>query len=925
MIYPLYSGNVKKTDLLPPLQEKRSVKNSEKWQKAVMDAFEQIGREQFFENAKYWDIYRMLEGKMSYQELREAIPSFKNLNGLLDDAEIPANLKHWDLIGPAERDIVSKFIDAMDKFFITDMGEVAESEYLRYFNDKLMTDINKRLELEMKLRLAERGFNLDNAQKFQNEQEQQAYMQQLEAEKQKLTPEEKPLYDKPRFKTAGTKFAENIMEMDQERFKMKNMEKTELKHMLRTGRWFREYKVGLDYYKPITWDPRNVFISKEVDSKYPQDNAYTGRVHFMSPQEVIRKYHEYLTNDNKKELLGGNEDWKNFAGFSSMNANISPETIEAWNEPKWIPFDGYYEYNALLNMQDQHGVPMGDYSFFDENNEPQTRNRYLPKYHTGANSSNLSMYASVLRSDFNHRSDLCQVTEVYFIAWDYWGILTYRTETGLLTSVDITEDILPEFIKENNIKQNFKSTLADEFNVSKELRDEDENTIKWFTRPVCYEGVKITNTSLSKDLYLYCRPMKHQIKGDSDFDVKLPVVGYIGEPAFDKCLPYQHAYNMCMNQIFQMLEKEIGMFFLLDIAFIPSEFSGAGDAQEALIELREIARDFGIMPVATSGDAQRTQTHFNQFSTQNLSYAPQIDTRMKVAEMFKAKFYEAIGSNPQMAMQPTKYETAKGVEIGNKASYSYLSEIFQDFNDARKDAWEVHLSVSQYAHSDNKEHNLNYTKSDGSQAFVRIYDPNLPLRRFGLIPTTDSKKRGEVADYKQWLIQTNTIGTDPLEVAKLMFSDASLELIEIAKQAVEKRQQAEEQRYQRDLNFEKEKAQIEEQSKIADHQRQVERDRANNETKILVAGQNARGRAMDNYEDAKVSATEIQKAEDRALQQTKIQSAENMKQMDTEVKRDLNDKTFQLKMEELKLKARELNQKERFKETDRYIAQINKN
>lgn len=926
MIHPIWSNPINKLDLLPPTAVSRAVKNSPKWQKAMLDGFEYIGREQFYENAKFWDNYRMVDGKMSYMDLREAIPQLSQLAALLDDADIPTEIRHYPLIDGIIRDIVSKFIDSQDNFHITDTGEIAQNEYLRYYDEELMKMINERITKEIDMRLAERGINPKTDQEFSSPEEKQQYLQQMEQERQKATPEEASLYEKPKFKTAGMKWAENILKQDRERFRLKGFEKTELRDKLLSGRWFREYKVNIDTYRPIRWDSRNTFFSKEVDAQYPQDCSYVGRLHFMTPQEVNKKWHEHIPTNIKEQLLGGNKNWKNMTTYGDVTGNFSFENINDWATPKWVPFAGYHDYNFYLNLQDQFGLPMGEATSVDPlSGETTVSDRFLPRYHSQVSASGYDRFAKIIRDDFRHRTDLCQVTEVYFVAEDYWGILTYRTKTGMLTTIDVTEDLLKEFIKENKIKQVFTGKLYDAFDAGRDISEEDENTIRWFTRPVVYEGVKISSINLDKDLYLYCRPCEHQIKGDSDFDVKLPVAGWIGKPYADKVAVWQSLYNLVMNQMMNMLEKEIGMFFMFDIGFLPSEFADKGDTVDSIIEIRNLIRDTGFFPTASSIDTQRNNTFMNQFAAHNLTQTQSIQLRIQLAEWIKKQAYETLGSNPQLALQPTKYETAKGVQVSNKASYSQVSEIFEEFNDGLKQAWEVHLAVAQYCSSHNKEHNLSYTKSDGSMAFLKIADPNLPLRRLGLIPTQDSRKREEIENYRQWLFQTNTLGADPLDVAKLIFSDSSLEMIELAKQATIRKMQQQEQQHQREMQLQEQKAQLEDQNNQKDHIRQMERDAKNNETKVVVSSQNARGRALDNYDTPEAASNEITKAEKLGIEQAKIDSAQTIKQMEVDSKNEQSNRDFELRQQELQLKMREIAQKEQAKNIDKYIATINKN
>jgi len=129
--------NINRSDTLPPLHVKKSVKKSKQWIMSVMDSFEHIGLQQFRENMKFWDYYRMVDGKMSYQELKEVIPHLDDLQQLLDGVGIPTFLKHYDILGTIINQLVGKYIDMQDKFHIADIGELAENEFLRFKNEQI--------------------------------------------------------------------------------------------------------------------------------------------------------------------------------------------------------------------------------------------------------------------------------------------------------------------------------------------------------------------------------------------------------------------------------------------------------------------------------------------------------------------------------------------------------------------------------------------------------------------------------------------------------------------------------------------------------------------------------------------------------------------------------------------------------------------
>lgn len=912
-------NNINKTDILPPLHVDKSVKESEAWKIAVLDSFEHIARLQFQENLKFWDYYRMVDGKMSYMELKQVLPHLESIQDLLDGAGVPTWLHHYDILGAMVRDIVGKYIDVQAKFHVIDTGEVAENDFLRYKNEEIVKALNEVIEANVQRFLAENGMTMEGKE-FSSEEEKQAYLQQIEQAKAKSTPKDTKRSTRSTFKTSGMLWGEATLEKDRETLKLAEKEKNELVDKLLTGRCFREYKILHDSYQAYTWSPKNTFFSKELGARYAQKGEYIGRLHYMTPSEVIKKHGPRIKTKTQKELLGGNKSWKNFVGDGMFSGTIEQAIGSNFNKPTWTPFANYADYNFYLGLQDELGTPMGQATWFEKDGTERTEDRFLPRYHNRY-SGGYSYMANILRDDFEHRTDLCQVTEVYFIAYEKFGYLSYETESGRIEQAEVTEDILPEFLKENNITISYKESLHDIHNPIKAF---EPNTLKWVLRPVAYKGCKIQSGNLQKPLYLYCEPCEHQIKGDSELDVILPVAGYIGKPWAEKVFPYQAAYNLVMNQIRNLLEKEVGIFFLLDVSLIPSEVDGWGDAQEAMIAMRNLAKDIGILPVQTSGDPLKNQNNFNQFTTHNLTYAGQIQYRLALADKYKMLAHETLGSNPQALAQPTKYATAEGVQVSQDASFAQLSEIYQEFDDYNQSALEVHLAVAQYCQSNKKDLSVSYTKSDGSMAFLRLTDPSFPLRRMGLLPVQDAKKRKELEQFKQRLLMDNTLQAEPYELARLMTSDAMQDLLDVAQEAMFRRQEQGGIEHQRAVELEQSKAQFTDELETKKHERKLKEIQLTNEGKYGVAEITAKGRAADKQADPE-SFAEIEQSSERALKQNKLEQETAIKNraLDQKDKQAADSKT--LAIQKLKLEAEKVRASIANKAQDVQIAAMNKN
>lgn len=895
------------------------VKASKKWREATLDGFEAIAQDQFLENLEFTDLYRICEGKLSYQTLGEAIPMLSNVQDVLDDSGIPSFLRHYDIISTILKGLTGVLIDLTDKYHVTDIGDIGKSDFIRSQGKQLSKMLEQVLENTVQLGLAEAGFDKDMSQ-FKSEEEKQVYIQELEQAKEALTPKDTLIESKKSFKTVGTSWGEATLDQDKEKFDFTYLDKENFKDYFISGRCFRHFRLGFDEYDTENWSAKNTFFSKEVDSRLVHKGEYVGRLNFITPSQVIRRYGHKIDARMQQDLLGGNLNWKDFVGEvgGELSGNINKALKSNFNEQATVPFTGYFDYNFYLNMQEETGIPLGVQTLFNDDGTTTTKDKFLPKLAGHNQSSTYEGYAKILRDDFKHRTDLCRVTEVFFRVYEWHGYLTYRDEFGALVTEEVDEGILKAYLKENNIKQTFKETLEE---IVEEF---EEDTLKWTLRPVIFEGVKIQSQFLDKPLYLTCEAMEHQIKGDSDFDRFLPVAGYIGESHAKKIEPYQAKHNLCMNQVYSLLEKELGVFFLMDVAMIPSEFEDWGDAREALMAVRNIAKDTGIMPVATAQDGQGPQSTFNQFTSYNLSNSTQLKDRIEIANVAKVGAYEVIGINQSMLQQPTKYETATGVKQNQEASWAQLSELFENFNLYVKATRELHLSVAQYAQSNKKDLSLYYTKSDGQIEFLKFQDPDFPLRRLGLIATMDSAKRKELETYKSLIFNNNTLGSDTIELAKLVASDGMKEAVEIATMAQQKRQAREDDIRRQELAGNKEaiqlKAEAEEKAFIRIEESK-DKDRVN---KLQVAEISSLGRASDKKSDA-LGIQNIKSAADEAIAGDKLAADREIavgklsmedKKMDAERKN---------RMADLKLRTQELQEKAAKRKSEEYIATINKN
>lgn len=913
---PAFEGGASGSNI--PVQAIPLSKKNDKWKKQTMDAFESIGLKQIRENLRFADIFRMIDGKMSYYELSEVMPQYRELEETLGDLAMDTWIKHYDIIGMIINSLAGELASAGDKFTVSTVDEVSTNEYIRTKTKMLEDYVSQNFEKELKLKLLEKGINPETGMEdFQSEEEYQAYMQQIQQMKAEMTPEQIERYMKSDWKTVAAKWASIKIEEDTINHGMDMMDIFSFTQYLASGVCLRTPTVAHDYYFPENWHMLNSFFSQDLENNFIQNGDYVGRIHRFSRNQIITRYGHLLTPKEQKEILSDG------LGFSYNNDHHSYKSSyeSHFHRLQTVDFYSQPEYELALKIQNSIGMPMGERVIMGRDGELEKVPVLLPEINdvTGNLNGDISFdkIYGAMRNGINLRSDLMQVTEVYWKSYKRIGHLKYEDSEGVTSTEIVTEEILPEFLSENNISEVRSLPLS-------ELEDQEKNTIIWVYQPEVWKGIKIKGAK--KDYYLDVKPLEYQIKGTgNDFDVLLPVVG-IAEPAFAaKIEPWQVMLNLVMNQITSLLEKEIGMFFLFDVAFLPAGMKEWGDTEEALIHAMDIAKDIGVLPIDSSKqNLGGSGAVFNQFAAQNLTFSQQLSDRMQLAEFIKNKALEQVGITPQRMGAPTKYENQEGIKVSQDATYAQTEQYFARFSEFKRRYLETHLAVAQYCQKNGKDLQVFFTQNDATQAFIKLSDDDFNLRKFSIVVTSNSKRKKQLEQYKEWLLRTNTIGTDELSMAEIMFSDVSTDALEAAKNArlsrqqeqqaqIQSQQQAQQQQQEFMKELENEKWQKQEYSKDKDRQKD-----------IRVATINALGRAADNNSSPDGLDT-ILKQSDFSLRQEQVNANINTKNVELDLKREKIEEDRQRRLDEMKLKMEELATRREISKDNVRIATVNKN
>jgi hypothetical protein len=92
----------------------------------------------------------------------------------------------------------------------------------------------------------------------------------------------------------------------------------------------------------------------------------------------------------------------------------------------------------------------------------------------------------------------------------------------------------------------------------------------------------------------------------------------------DLMKPFQVIYNVCMNQLYKLLEKEVGKVQLMSLRHIP--IPKDGDAQDALDIWEMEARNRGVVFIDDSPENLKSPSGFNQFTALDLTRTQEIQS-----------------------------------------------------------------------------------------------------------------------------------------------------------------------------------------------------------------------------------------------------------------------------------------------------------
>jgi len=233
----------------------------------------------------------------------------------------------------------------------------------------------------------------------------------------------------------------------------------------------------------------------------------------------------------------------------------------------------------------------------------------------------------------------------------------------------------------------------------------------------------------------------------------------------DLMKPFQVLYNVCMNQLYKLLEKEVGKVQLMSLRHIP--IPKDGDAQDALDIWEMEARNRGVVFIDDSPENMKSPSSFNQFTALDLTRTSEIQSRYTLAQQLKAECWELVGMSRQRMGDVSASESATGTNTAMQQSYSQTEPLFIAHEYVLGQLYQAIIDAALYVESSKPESTLSYITGEGESAFVQVNGSDLKFRDLKVFLTNrpeDTQMFNEIRALSQALIQNGGTLYDVVEL-----------------------------------------------------------------------------------------------------------------------------------------------------------------
>lgn len=525
-------------------------------------------------------------------------------------------------------------------------------------------------------------------------------------------------------------------------FNMKEKSEEAFRDLLITSREFflideDNSKVG---FSLLEVNPKNAWYLTVPDRKWTSDPSSRGGCYAGGVIEVMEMSEILESFDlSKEEVDHLRNGVKQFNLFNVRESNITNTRAVGINSVTYDVYDP-------LVLQER----LKSESFLKENNDEL-------KDFLGL-SNNVTAYGNKYA-----------VLRAYWISKKKIGLLTYTDDQGVEQVMRVDENYVTGTIP-------------------------TEISLEWGWINQWYRGIKI-----GPDIY--------RVKPFELLDY-CPLIGVVHEiknttpsSLIDLMKNFQTIYNVCMNQLFDLLGKEVGNVFLSSIRQVPTPKDG--DGQDALDIFEEEARRRGILFLDDSPENMKSPSNFNQNRNVDLTRTTEIESRYRLAVQMKKECWELVGLSEQRVGEVAATETATGTQAALSQSFAQTEPYFAAHSYVLQMVYQALLDAAQYVECTKPVSTIKYVSSEGENAFCQINTTAIKNRDLWVFVTDRSEDLKALQDIRALAQPMLQNGATPYEIIEMYTTSSIRKMRQISKKLkdqMDQMQQTAQQQKQQELD-----------------------------------------------------------------------------------------------------------------------------
>jgi hypothetical protein len=864
----------KMSTLTQPIQFIPRKDKDDDWAAHNLDWLEWQGMKQLRRNARRLSKnYKLAKGIIDRSDyiVEEDVEYAELIDVLTKEDQSALELKFYPIIPNVINVLVAEFAKRNTRVTFRAVDEISYNELL----DQKRAMIEQRLladaERKMVMSMIEQGADMEDPE----------IQKALAPENLKSLPEIEQFFKKD-YRSMLEEWAEHQARVDEERFKMDELEERAFRDMLITDREFWHFKMNEDDYELELWNPLVTFYHKSPDIRYISQGNWVGKVELYTVSDIIDKY-GYLMTDAQLQSLEAIYPTR-AAGYPLQGMQNDGSYYDATKSHEWNTNMPSLQYRQFMSVWEQNSTAGND-------------------------------IVSYIMSESEDYTDY-QNTDMLRVAHIYWKS---QRKVGHLIKIDETGQVMQDVVDES-----YAITQKPIYDTSVLKNKTKENLIAgehidWIWINEVWGGVKIgpnypayfgmnNNASGINPIYLGINRSKpgrvpFQFKGDSTlYGCKLPVEGSVfsdrntkSTSLVDLMKPYQIGYNIVNNQIADILVDELGTVIMLDQNALPRHSLGEDWGKNNLAKAYVAMKNFQMLPLDTSITNTENALNFQHYQVLNLEQTQRLMSRTQLANYFKQQAFEVIGITPQRLGEQVEQATATGVRIAVSNSYAQTETYFINHCDyLMPRVHQMRTDLAQFYQSTKPSIRLQYITSTDEKVNFEMNGTDLLLRDFNIFCTTKTNHRATLEQLKQLAITNNTAGASIYDLGNIMKAESIAEVSHILKSSDEKQQAQRQQEMQQQQAMQEQALQAKNQEAMMKMQFEAEENEKNRQNDIVIAEIRAAGygagvdinqNLQSDYQDAMKDirkSEEFQQQMDLKKESASTQKAINMDKLSIE-------------------------------------------